>query len=315
MKKKLIIALVAMALLSPSLSHSASKKAKKGDQTTTKTTTETQTKTETKTETNSTDGTKSSSSSSSTVTKTDTTQKRETEKIEKKEKKGGLLDGLGGLGGGLGGIVDAVKKTTGLSESDASSGIKEALIQGTKKGVNLVSAVDGFYSNPAIKIPLPQEAQVVESTLRKIGMGKQVDEAIVSLNRAAEDASKSATDIFVGAITAMTITDALNIVTGSDETAGTKYLQSKTTPKLISAFSPVITKSLEKTNATKYWSDLMSAYNKIPFVKKVNPNLTQYVTEKAIDGLFKMVAGEEKNIRKDPAARGSDLLKKVFGGK
>lgn len=303
MLKKLFIILIAVAFLSSTLIQAAPKKLKKTDKTTTS-----DTKT---TEKKSTNDNSTGSSSSNTTTKTDTTKANPTEKIDKTEKKGGLLDGLGGLGG----VLDAVKKSTGVSESDASGGIKEALIQGTKKGVSLVSALDGYYKNPAIKIPLPKEAEVVESTLRKIGMGKKVDEAVLSLNRAAEDAAKSATDIFVGAITEMTITDALKIVTGNDETAGTKYLQNKTTPKLTSSFTPVINKSLEKTDATKYWSDLMGAYNKIPFVKKVNPNLTQYVTERAIDGLFKMVADEEKNIRKDPAARGTELLQKVFGGK
>ena len=205
-----------------------------------------------------------------------------------------------------------VSGKSGLSEADAANGIKEALIQGTNKSTDLVSKVDGYYKNPEIMIPFPTEAKKVESTLRKAGLGSQVDKAVVSLNRAAEDAAKSATPIFVAAVKEMTVNDAIGIVKG-DNTSATKYLKVKTTNKLTDSFRPVIKNSLDKVDATKHWSDVMNAYNKIPFVEKINPDLTQYVTEKALEGLFLMISKEEVNIRQDPMARTTDLLKKVFG--
>ncbi|GEM_PF-198415 len=242
-------------------------------------------------------------------TKTETikTEEIKKEEVKKEETKSGnsLLDGLSGAASGLG-------KALGLSNDDAALGVKDALLQGIRKGVGIVSVTDGFFKNPAIKIPLPKEAAVVESTLRKIGMGSKVDEAILSMNRGAEDAAKSATNIFVDAIKQMSITDALNIVKGNDN-ACTQYLQNKSTSNLKTAFSPIVAASLEKTQATKYWSEVMSTYNKVPFVKKVNPNLNEYVTEKAIEGLFKMVAQEEASIRSNPSMRTTDILKKVFG--
>jgi len=204
------------------------------------------------------------------------------------------------------------QKSTGLSEKDAADGIKEALIKGITEGVKLVAKLDGYFGNPEIKIPFPPEAKEAETKLRSIGMGKQVDEFIVSVNRAAEDAAKDAKDIFVVAIKNLTVKDAINIVKGSND-AATQYLKRTTSPELIVKFKPVIKTSLDKVNATKYWTDIINAYNKIPFVKKMNPNLTEYVTGKAIDGLFVMVAKEELKIRKDPVARTTELLKKVFG--
>lgn len=202
----------------------------------------------------------------------------------------------------------------GFTAEEAANGLKEALIQGTSKGVNVLSQVDGYLGNPEIKIPFPPEAQNVEKKLRSVGLGKQVDEVVESLNRAAELAAVEAKDIFVDAIKALTIKDAINIVKGEQD-AATQFLQRETTTSLTSKFSPIIDNSLEQVNATKYWGDAMGAYNKIPFVKKVNPDLTAYVTEKAIDGLFVMIAKEELNIRQNPGARATDLLKKVFGGK
>ena len=198
-----------------------------------------------------------------------------------------------------------------FTESEASSGIKEALISGVTKGVKLVSQEDGYYADPIIKIPFPEEVDFVASKLKAIGMGSLVDKAVLSMNRAAEDAAGTATDIFVGAIKEMTVTDAVNIVAGEDD-AATQYLENHTTDKLTAEFSPIINTSLEKVNATKYWSDVMSAYNQIPMVKKVNPDLGEYVTEKAIEGLFVKIADEERTIREDPVARTTDLLKKVF---
>jgi hypothetical protein len=200
----------------------------------------------------------------------------------------------------------------GLTEKDAADGIKEALVNGTGQSVKLVSVVDGYWGNPEIKIPFPPEAKEMESKLRTIGMGKKVDEFNKSMNRAAEKAADEAKPIFVAAIKGMTVRDAVNIVKGTDN-AATLYLKNTTSPELISKFQPIIKTSLNEVDATRYWSDLITAYNKIPMVKKMNPDLTLYVTQKAIDGLFIMIAKEELKIRKDPMARTSELLKKVFG--
>jgi len=207
-----------------------------------------------------------------------------------------------------------VRKAKGvsISQEDAASAIKEALNKGITKGVELVSKENGYFGDIEIKIPFPQEAKSMEDKLRAIGMGNKVDEVVLSINRAAEDAAVKAKDIFMQAIKQMTLTDAINIVKGEDN-AATKYLQAHTTDELVSQFSPVISESLTKVNATKYWSDVIRTYNKIPLVKKMNPDLTDYVTHKAIDGLFVKIAKEEKEIRKNPAARTSELLKKVFG--
>jgi hypothetical protein len=199
-----------------------------------------------------------------------------------------------------------------FTEQDAAQGIREALVNGTGKSVDLVSLADGYFGNPEIKIPFPEDALVVESRLRSMGMGKQVDDAILSINRAAEDAAIEAKPIFVDAITAMSIRDAIGIVKGEDN-AATEYLRNSTSAELIKKFQPVISKSLDRVQATRYWADVISTYNKIPFVQKVNPDLTAYVTDLAIDGLFIMISKEEKRIRKDPVARTSDLLRKVFG--
>ncbi|MFT6055240.1 MAG: hypothetical protein ACJAS3_000493 [Roseivirga sp.] len=211
-----------------------------------------------------------------------------------------------------------LKKAKGLlggdipfSKEEAAEALKQALEQGTSKGVDLLSKADGYYKNPEIKIPFPEEAQVVESKLRALGLGSQVDQAVESLNRAAEDAAYEAKDIFVAAIKGLTINDALNIVKG-DKNSATLFLERETTQSLMGKFSPIIEASLQKVNATKYWGDVMGTYNKIPFVKKMNTDLTNYVTEKAIDGLFVMIAQEELNIRDNAGARTSELLKKVF---
>jgi hypothetical protein len=203
-------------------------------------------------------------------------------------------------------------KTKGLTEKDAADGIKEALVNGTGESVKIVSVLNGYWGNPEIKILFPPDAQEMESKLRAIGMSKKVDEFNESMNRAAEKAATEAKPIFVAAIKGMTVRDAINIVKGTDN-AATMYLKNTTSPELIDKFQPVIKSSLDNVNATKYWSDLITIYNKIPLVKKMNPNLTEYVTRKAIDGLFVMIAKEELKIRKDPVARTSELLKKVFG--
>jgi hypothetical protein len=207
-------------------------------------------------------------------------------------------------------LINANSK--GLTEKDAADGIKEALINGTGESVKLVSLANGYWGNPEIKIPFPAEAKEMETKLRAIGMGKKVDEFNESMNRAAEKAASEAKSIFVTAIKALTVKDAINIVRGENN-AATMYLKNTTSPELNLKFQPIIKTSLDNVNATKYWTDLITAYNKIPLVKKMNPNLTEYVTNKSIDGLFVMIAKEELKIRKDPMARTSELLKRVFG--
>jgi hypothetical protein len=198
-----------------------------------------------------------------------------------------------------------------LSTDQVVAGLKEALNQGVNKGTSKLSAVDGFFKDAVLKIILPPEAQKVEKTLRAIGMGKLVDDAILSMNRGAEDAAKSAAPIFIDAVKQMSIADAWSILKGSD-TAATGYLRLKTTSSLTAAFKPVIDNSLSKVDATRYWNTMITAYNKVPMVKKINPDLGSYVTEKALAGVFYKIGEEEKNIRHNPAARVTDILKKVF---
>lgn len=205
------------------------------------------------------------------------------------------------------------KKLTspGLTNAEVTKGLKEALTQGATKGANLVSKVDGYFKTPEIKIPFPKDASLVETKLRAIGMGSRVDEFVLSLNRAAEDAAKEAAPIFVSAIQKMTIDDAFAVLKGEPD-AATQYLKKTTTPQLKEKFTPIVKNSLNKVDATKYWADLINYYNKLPFVSRVNPDLEVYATDMAIQGLFVMVAREEKLIRKDPVARTTDILKKVF---
>ena len=212
--------------------------------------------------------------------------------------------------------LEKLKKTLSgesMSTDEVAAGLKEALTNGASNGADLVSQLDGYYKNPEIKIPFPPEVKQVETRLRQIGLGSEVDKFVESLNRGAEDAAKEAKPIFVSAIKELTIEDAWSILRG-EEDAATQYLNRTTSPLLMEKFQPIIQRSLEKVNATKYYSDLVTTYNKIPFVQTVNPNLDEYATEKAIHGLFVMIAKEEKKIREDPVARTSDLLKKVFSG-
>jgi hypothetical protein len=201
--------------------------------------------------------------------------------------------------------------SSSLSTEEVGNGLKEALTKGASKGADLVSQTNGYLNNPEIKIPFPQEVKQVEEKLRQIGMGSEVDKFVLALNRAAEDAAQEAKPIFVSAIQQMTIQDAWAVLKGEDD-AATQYLNRTTSTQLHDKFKPVIQNSLEKVNATQYYTNLITAYNKIPLVKKVNPDLDAYATDKAIEGLFVMVAKEEKNIRQNPGARTSDLLNKVF---
>ncbi len=207
----------------------------------------------------------------------------------------------------LGGILEDDK----LSVSQVASGLKEALSNGTNSGTSLASKVDGYYKNPQLKIPFPPDVKKVETKLRQIGLGKQVDKFVLTLNRGAESAAKEAKPIFLTAIRNMTIEDAWGILKGNDD-AATQYLKRVTSAELRSKFKPVMKRALDKTQATKYYGDVINSYNKIPFVDRVNPSLEDYATNKAMDGLFLLIQKEEENIRANPLARTTDLLKKVF---
>lgn len=198
------------------------------------------------------------------------------------------------------------------SQLEISNGLKQALELGTGKSSDQLSAVDGFFKNAAVKILFPPEAQKAENTLRSIGLGKLADDVILSLNRAAEDAAVQAKPIFVSAIKQMTIQDVTNILLGQQD-AATQYFERTTTSQLAQSFKPVIQGSLNKVGATKYYTDAANAYNKIPLVTKINPNISDYVTQKAIAGLFVVIAKEELNIRQNLSARTTPLLQKVFG--
>lgn len=197
------------------------------------------------------------------------------------------------------------------SSLDMGKALKQALQQGTAKSSDQLSALNGYFGNPAIKILYPPQAQKAEKTLRSIGLGKLCDNVILSLNRAAEDAAKQAKPIFINAITHMTLQDVSNILLGKAD-AATQYFKKTTTDQLTASFKPVIQTSLDKTNATKYYGQAAGEYNKIPFVSKMNPDISAYVTQKAIDGLFHEIALEELNIRKNIGARSTPLLQKVF---
>lgn len=197
-----------------------------------------------------------------------------------------------------------------LSKEEIINGLKEALSVGTNNSTKKLGGVDGFFKDAALKILMPEEAKNVEKTLRGMGMSSLVDKAILSMNRAAEDAASGVANIFLDAIKHMTVTDGLKILQGGDF-AATDYLKTSTTSTLTEKMRPVIETSLNKVNATTYWKDLFTAYNKVSF-KKVNPDLTEYVTSKAMDGIFYSIGLEEQKIRKDPAAQVTDLLKKVF---
>ncbi len=199
----------------------------------------------------------------------------------------------------------------GLGGVDIASGLKEALNKGITVQVSKLTAEGGFYKNEAVKILMPDELKKVDVTLRKIGLSSLADEGIKVMNRAAEDAVKEATPIFVSAVKNMSFKDAKNILLGN-ESAATTYLQGSTTTSLYSKFNPVIKSSFEKVGADAVWSKIITKYNTIPLVKKVNPDLTDYTTNQALVGVFKMIAVEEKEIRTNISARTSPLLKSVF---
>jgi hypothetical protein len=201
-----------------------------------------------------------------------------------------------------------------LTNSEVIAGLKEALTIGARESATIASAVDGFYKNPKLAIPWPAEALKMKEILESTGFSRQVAAFEESMNRAAEEAAKGAYDVFAGAVREMTIQDGFAILNGND-TAATHYLREKTTLPLKSKFSPVVKNAIDKVNVTSYWSPLVNAYNMIPGVTRQNPNLEEYITGRAIDGLMTLIAEQETKIRQDPAAQVTALLKKVFGKK
>lgn len=208
-------------------------------------------------------------------------------------------------------VVNTLPGATGIDNATIGNGLKQALDFGIDKHVTKLTQKNGFYSNDLVKILLPQELQKVDNTLRKIGLGKLADEGIKSLNRAAEDAVKEATPIFVDAVKGITFADARNILLGSDD-AATTYLQSKTQQALYNKFNPVIQNSFGKVGADQIWTNLITKYNDLPLTADVNPDLTDYVTQQALKGVYTMIAVEEKQIRTKTANRTTELLRKVF---
>ncbi len=210
-------------------------------------------------------------------------------------------------------VVDSLptETTTAMDPNMIASGLRQALDLGIDKQVTKLTQKDGFYGNQLVKIGLPSELQKVDQTLRDIGLGSLADEGIKVLNRAAEDAVKEATPIFVNAVKEITFSDAKNILLGSDD-AATNYLKQRTNNELYSKFTPVINNSFSKVGADQIWSNIINKYNTVPFVTKVNPDLTDYVTTEALSGVYKMISVEEKDIRNNISSRTTSLLQKVF---
>ena len=201
-----------------------------------------------------------------------------------------------------------------ISNTEAAAGIKEALAQGITKSVLQLNTTDGFFKNELYKVLLPPEARKIENTLRDLGFNSLVDKAILQINRGAEDAAGYAKPIFVDAIRSMTLSDAIGLIRNGD-TSATHFFREKTTAKLLAACRPVIESSLSKVDATKYYGDMVTKYNNFPTTfKKLNPDLSSYVTQRATDALFNLIAKEEINIRTNFAARTTDILRRVFGG-
>lgn len=208
-------------------------------------------------------------------------------------------------------VVNELPNSGPLSNADIATGLKQALDKGIDEQVTKLAHENGFYQNALVKIGLPDELQQVEKTLRDLGMGNLAEEGIKILNRAAEDAVSEATPIFVNAVKNITFTDAKNILLGSDD-AATQYLKSNTSNALYDKFEPVIKNSFAKVGADQIWSNLINKYNTVPFVQKVNPDLTDYVTQEALNGVYAMIAMEEREIRHKVSARTTDVLKRVF---
>lgn len=208
-------------------------------------------------------------------------------------------------------VVNQLPQASGISNLEIANGLKEALNFGIDKQVTKLTKTDGFFKNELVKILLPEELQKVDKTLRDVGLGNLADEGLKALNRAAENAVKEATPIFVDAVRNITFQEARDILLGND-TAATQYLTRTTEASLYQKFSPVIQKSFEKVGADQIWNNLITKYNGIPLTKNVNPDLTDYVTQEALKGVYTMISIEEKEIRTKTASRTTDLLKRVF---
>jgi len=212
-------------------------------------------------------------------------------------------------------IVNTTPVKPQLTNDEVISGLKEALNVGIKNSVNLTSVTDGFLGNPAIRLPFPEDAIKIKQKAIDWGLQGQVDKFELTMNRAAEEATKEALPIFVDAIKNMSVSDGFAILNGGDG-AATKFLRDHTTSQLVTAFSPKVADAISKVKLTEYWNPIVTKYNNAMTLtggEKLNPDLNKYITERAIAGLFHMVEIEENKIRKDPAARVSELLKKVFG--
>ncbi|WP_034044235.1 DUF4197 domain-containing protein [Wocania ichthyoenteri] len=208
-------------------------------------------------------------------------------------------------------IAKQLPQSGGIGNTEIASGLRQALDFGIDKQVTKLTQTDGFYKNELVKILLPEELQKVDKALRDIGLSKLADEGLKVLNRAAEDAVKEATPIFIDAVKGITFADAKNILLGNND-AATQYLTSKTQTALYDKFNPVIKNSFSKVGADQIWENLINKYNNIPFTNNVNPDLTDYVTGEALKGVYTMIAVEEKEIRTKLSSRTTDLLKKVF---
>ncbi|GAK75724.1 MAG: DUF4197 domain-containing protein [Nonlabens ulvanivorans] len=215
--------------------------------------------------------------------------------------------------GSLNEIVNSIPSGSGgvLSQADIGNGLRQALDQGIDKEVSKLMATDGFYRNELVKILLPEELQKVDDGLRKIGLSSVADEGLKLLNRAAEDATKEALPIFVDAVKGISFNDAKQILLG-DQRAATSYLENATQQALYAKFSPIINNKLGEVGATELWSGAINKYNSLPLTSDVNPDLTDYVTQKALEGVYKMIAQEEIEIRSKVSSRGTDLLQRVF---
>jgi hypothetical protein len=201
---------------------------------------------------------------------------------------------------------------TSVSDARIADGLKEALRVGTAQAVSLTGRLDGYFANQAIRILMPERLRTLESGLRTLGFGTQVDELVLGMNRAAERAAPHARDIFVGAISAMTIDDARRIL-GGGETAATEYFKTTTTPRLTQAFTPIVERSMAEVGVARQYESLRMQAKAIPFFRAEDYDLNQYVVGKGLDGLFFMVGEEERRIRRDPAARVTEVLREVFG--
>lgn len=211
----------------------------------------------------------------------------------------------------LQGVVNNLPNMGGATDSEVGLGLKQALEFGVVEGVDILGKKDGYFKDQAVKILLPNELQKVDQTLRSIGLSALADEGLKVLNRAAEDAVTEAKPIFVSAIKGLTFQDAMGILTGDNQSA-TNYLKNRTTSQLLSAFQPKVQNSLDNVGANEVWANIIQKYNSVPLVKPVNPNLTEYVTQKAVDGLFKKVGKKEIEIRNNVGARTTPLLQKIF---